>query len=296
MKWRVKYLFLVLLIIVSAVSCEKDNPPPVNDEIDFSKCVTPGHDNKFEVVTLNLKEFPLNDDKTIEYVSTLLNQMDADIIAVQEISTEDNLKKLADAMPGWNSLFSPKKSWAMSLGYLYKTSEIKLITSETEALYDDDSYSFPRPPLKIKITHIPTGESVFVINNHLKCCSGEENVARRRSAAEKLKDYIDTNLSGERVVVVGDMNDRIDGDGEENNVFWNFISDAGNYRFADMSIATGDPAYWSYPSWPSHIDHLLITNECFNDVDTVFTIRADICVPEYKSVVSDHRPVELVLF
>jgi len=295
MKWRIRHLLYVLLIFVSVVSCDKDNPPPVNDEIDFSKCVTPGSSDRFEVVTFNLKEFPLDDDVTIKYVSKLLSQMDADIVAVQEISTEDNLKKLADALPGWSSLFSPEKSWTMSLGYLYKTSEINLDETETEALFPDDSYSFPRPPLKIKITHVPTGESLFIINNHLKCCSGEDNVARRRSASEKLKDYIDTNLPDEKVIVVGDMNDRIDED-EADNVFWNFISDSGNYRFADMGIATGNSMYWSYPSWPSHIDHLLITNECFDDVDTVFTTRADACLLEYKSTVSDHRPVELVLF
>jgi hypothetical protein len=63
-----------------------------------------------------------------------------------------------------------------------------------------------------------------------------------------------------------------------------------------MPIATGSSEYWSYPSWPSHIDHLLITNECFNLVDTVFTVRPDICELKYLSMAGDHRPVELVLF
>ena len=296
MKWRIKLLLFVLPVFLFAVSCDKDNPPPVSDGIDFSKCVLPGEDDKLEVVTFNIEKFPQSGDETMKYVSKLLSQMDADVIALQEISSAENLKLLADRLPGWNFLFSPKKTWIMSLAYLYKTSEIKLDETETEALFTDDSYSFPRPPLKIKITHIPTGENLYIINNHLKCCDGADNEARRRSASEKLKEYIDSNLPDAKVIVAGDMNNEIAEEKEADNVFWNFITDTSNYRFADMSIATGTPAHWSYPSYPSHIDHLLITNECFNFVDTVLTIRADVCEPEYSKVASDHRPVELVLF
>ncbi|NPA36104.1 MAG: endonuclease [Chlorobi bacterium] len=297
MKLKVNYFAILFLLSVFIVSCDEDDTQiPENPQIDFTDCVTPGNSSKLEVVTFNMKEFPVEGDETILYASDLLNHMDADIIAVQEISSAYNLEKLANAMPGWNYLFSPVQSWTMSLGYLYKTSEIQLMTDYTEALFPDDTYAFPRPPLKIKVKHIPTDEDVYIINNHFKCCSGEDNVARRRSAVEQLKAYIDENLSTEKVIVVGDMNDRIDGADEESNVFWSFIVDSLNYRFSDMSIATGNSSYWSYPSYPSHLDHLLITNECFDYVDTVFTVRPDMCEPDYRSVVSDHRPVELVLF
>ena len=297
MKLKVNIHLILLAGVFFIVSCGKDDTPvkPIDNTVDFSKCVIPGSGEKFEIVSLNLKEYPLVKDTTVLYVSTLLKQMDADVVALQEISSAAKLQLLADAMPGWKALFSPVSSRGMSLAFLYKTNEIELKTDETEALYADDSYSFPRPPLKIKVTHVPSGETVYLINNHFKCCSGEVNEARRRSAVNKLKSYIDTNLPDDMVVVMGDLNDRIDED-ETENVFWEFISDTQNYRFADMPIATGSSAYWSYPSWPSHIDHLLITNECFYLVDTVFTVRPDICEPKYFSMASDHRPVELVLF
>ena len=298
MRLKVNILFYFLPVLFLVVSCDKNgpvNPKPVDGTIDFSKCVNPGSSTKLEVVTLNLKDFPVEDDSTIKYAASLFDQMDADVIALQEISSKTNLQRLSDAMPGWKPLFSPVTSRGMSLAFLYKTSEVELFSDETKALYAGDTYSFPRPPLKIKIKHIPSGKIVYLINNHLKCCSGAENEDRRRSAVSKLKSYIDTKLPDDMVIVLGDMNDRID-EARQDNVFWEFISDTQNYSFADMAIATGSSAYWSYPSWPSHIDHLLITNECFNSVDTVFTVRPDICVQRYTSYVSDHRPVELVLF
>lgn len=33
--------------------------------------------------------------------------------------------------------------------------------------------------------------------------------------------------------------------------------------FADMGIAMGSPSDWSYPTWPSHLDHLLLNKSCW---------------------------------
>jgi hypothetical protein len=81
-----------------------------------------------------------------------------------------------------------------------------------------------------------------------------------------------------------------------------FIEDAGNYLFADYEIATGTSANWSFPNWPSHLDHVLITNELFsefeNEESEVKTIKIDDYLSgwsEYDQNISDHRPVALKL-
>ena len=51
------------------------------------------------------------------------------------------------------------------------------------------------------------------------------------------------------------------------NVFDIFIKDDGNYQFVDMGIAFGSSENWSYPTWPSHLDHILISNELFDDFE-----------------------------
>ena len=118
------------------------------------------------------------------------------------------------------------------------------------------------------------GDNFFIINNHFKCCGDgildyddpydEEN--RRYTATNLLKDYIDNNLSNNNVIVMGDLNDEI-AETPPNNVFQQVLDDSINYYFTDMEIAQGNSSNWSFPNWPSHLDHILITDELFNELD-----------------------------
>ena len=85
---------------------------------------------------------------------------------------------------------------------------------------------------------------------------------RRLDAMNLLKEYIDINFSQSRVLVLGDLNDSLT-DTAQHNVFRSLLDDPDNYLFADMGIAEGEAAEWSYPSNPSHLDHILMTNELF---------------------------------
>jgi hypothetical protein len=130
---------------------------------------------------------------------------------------------------------------------------------------------------------------------------GDEET-RRYTASNLLKEYIDTNLPNENVIVLGDLNDILT-DAVANNVFQMIINDTENYLFADMGIAEGSSSDWSYPWWPSHIDHILITNELFDEFvnggSAVQTIKIDEYMEggfdDYYENISDHRPVALKL-
>ena len=64
---------------------------------------------------------------------------------------------------------------------------------------------------------------------------------------------------------------------------------------ADTDIANGSTSNWSFPTWPSHLDHILITNELFNSYnnDMIFTFKIDNYIGWnfYETYISDHRPV-----
>ena len=85
-----------------------------------------------------------------------------------------------------------------------------------------------------------------------------------------------------------------------NNVFQIFIDDPENYLFADIDLANStNEDNWSFPNWPSHIDHILITNELFDNVITTETALINLSLSggwgEYDTYISDHRPVVLSL-
>jgi hypothetical protein len=86
------------------------------------------------------------------------------------------------------------------------------------------------------------------------------------------------NLPDENIFVLGDLNDILT-DPSQNNVFQTILDDDLNFLFADVEIANGTSSEWSYPHWPSHIDHIFITNELFdsfgNVSSTIYTIPID---------------------
>ena len=104
------------------------------------------------------------------------------------------------------------------------------------------------------------------------------------------------------VIVIGDLNDDL-ADEDSINVFQNFINDSTNYKFVDMEIAYGSSINFSKPDYPSHLDHILITNELFDEFKNpgskVKTIHLEDYFDggwnEYNNFVSDHRPVGLRL-
>ena len=192
--------------------------------------------------------------------------------------------------------------------------EINTIASKTDIVEINDIYeiyttspywtAFPRSPMVMDMNFM--GENYFIINNHFKCCGdgnlnlndeGDEET-RRYIASNLLKEYIDDNFPTSNVIVLGDLNDELT-DSSNNNVFQMFIDDAENYIFADIEIAEGSSSEWSFPNWPSHLDHILITNELFDILDYIETIRIDNFMDggfnEYDQNISDHRPVALKL-
>ena len=111
---------------------------------------------------------------------------------------------------------------------------------------------------------------------------------------QELQEMSKSDMSGINNML-GDLNDMII-DVESNNVFWGFI-ESENFQFADYDIAYGPSSDWSYPTWPSHLDHIIINNELFLDFQgsEVSTFRVDDYLTgawnAYENFISDHRPV-----
>jgi len=291
---HIRYILFLFLLLSSG--CRKTIEPPFPGKtVDFKACVQEGVTSTFEIVSINLQGFPKTGFLTILAVRDLINTVNPDVVALQEVIKESDFNRLLEELPGWDGRFNPEKNDEWNLAYIFKKSEITIDDSKTKIFYENESYAFPRAPFEIYLKHKTLNISAYIINLHLKCCSGYENEDRRRNAAEKLDNYIKSYHPDDPVIIVGDFNDSITGDNPEDNVFHIFVSAPSEYIFTDMHIADGSLLWWSYPSWPSHIDHILVTNELFTNVDTTLVLKTEPCYPDYFENISDHRPVELIL-
>ena len=263
-----------------------------------------GTDSTFEVVSWNIEWFPKNGQVTADSVKTIIQSLAADVYALQEIDDTTLLKQVVSTIPGYACHF--KSSYYGGLAYVYNANTVQ-VNAKYE-IYTSQPYwnAFPRSPQVLELTF--NNEDYVIIDNHLKCCgdgvldfndtSDEEN--RRLRAVNLLKTYIDSVFSNDKVIVVGDWNDLLT-DPTHNNVFNSFLNDS-DYLFVDFPIALGSSANFSFPTWPSHLDHILITDELFADFSKPNSIVSCIRIDDYMSSwnaydynISDHRPVGLKL-
>jgi endonuclease/exonuclease/phosphatase family metal-dependent hydrolase len=284
----------IFFLVLSVTSCRKEPSPPSPDDTKlFAACVIPGTSASLEIVTFNVEGFPKADNTSVTALAALIKTIDPDVVALQEVASETDFNRLVKLLTGWKGYFNPAYNNDWNLSYLVKNSEIETFKSFDKLLFTSDAAAFPRAPYEIKLEHKPSSMVFFLINIHLKCCDGTDNLNSRTSASVKLKNYIDTSRPKDAVIVLGDFNDEISSSSATENPFLNFINDPAGYAFADMAIAKGNALWWSYPSYPSHIDHILVTNELFSSVDTTMVIKVSPCYPDYEANISDHRPVEV---
>jgi len=257
-----------------------------------------GLDNTLDILTWDIESFPKSNTTTVTTVAEIINQLDVDIIALQDIQSNGYFTNLINELEGWEGFKANSAPYNIDLAFIYNSDEI--VSLNEYEIFESDWNAFPRSPLVFNF--IWNGYEIVIINNHLKALDGYENENRRRDACEKLENYVSSNLANENVIVLGDLNDSLT-DPYSSNVFLSFINDSQNYQFTDENIATGSSSYWSYPTWPSHIDHVLITNELFDEFNRPFSLCQTILAEEYlqggwqeyDSVVSDHRPVGIRL-
>jgi endonuclease/exonuclease/phosphatase family metal-dependent hydrolase len=263
-----------------------------------------GTDTTFEVMTWNIEWFPKNGEQTIEYVTDMIRAVDVDVIAIQEISDTSAFVNMVNELDGYEYFYG--EYYYTCLGFLYKKDVVSL--NRHYEIYKSSGREFPRPPLVGEFTYM--NEEFVIINNHLKCCgdgyldhSNEWDEEKRRyDAMVRLKDLMDAHFKYSKVIVVGDYNDELT-DNEDNIVFSVFIEDNENYLFADMEIAEGSYNYWSYPTYPSHLDHILVSDDVLpemqNEGSLVETVMGDQFLSggwnSYDYNITDHRPVAIRL-
>ena len=266
-----------------------------------------GTDATLEVMTWNIENFPKAGTITADHVADAIAGLDVDVVALQEIVSAPLFQRVVDQLDGWDGYRADSASGSdQNLAFIYRTDGLLEVTAIYEILAGN-SRPLPRRPLVLEGTI--GGELYVIINNHFKCCgdglldlgdSGDEET-RRYNASLLLQQYVAAHYADRRVIIVGDFNDEIT-DVPPNNVFQNFLDAPDQWLFTDMPIAQNDNTLWSYPSWHSHIDHVLINVNTFADFAAdeasvqVLPLQNYVGgMGKYNEEITDHLPVAVVL-
>jgi exonuclease III len=247
---------------------------------------------ELSIMTWNIEQFPKT-ATTTSLVHEIILSLQPDLIGVQEISEPLEYERFIDRLPGYGGYYVYTHDF-IRVGFLYREDRVTL--ANIEALFTEDSYNFPRSPLKADVTITSTAgelfDFVFMVVHH-KAQSDVESRERRRAANVHIDNWIRARMmeSDEQdFVVVGDYNDRLE-DRPGENVFEVFLEQPELYFFLTGSLAMEGET--SYIPIPGLIDHVLITTDALYEYGdgTTEVLRLDSTVQGYRNFISDHRPV-----
>jgi len=285
-----KYCMMILVFTffswVFVQECPPSDTLSIDPVQDMWSIPTENQWNTIEVMTWNIKEFPISNN-TINYVNEIMTDILPDIVAFQEINDGTSFNTLVNSIPSYEFISS-----GSGLALAARSDIIEITNWST--LFPGAGYEFAwRYPLLVKLNWFcgANAISLQIINIHLKCCSDNDSFDRRYASCALLSDYVNDHPNA-NIIILGDYNDEIS-DSENSNSLWPLVSDDA-VAFATEPIADND-YYASYPSWPSFLDHIALSAPLFDELNggNITTIRVDdyIGYSNYQNHVSDHRPV-----
>ncbi|WP_340063318.1 T9SS type A sorting domain-containing protein [Ascidiimonas aurantiaca] len=325
---RFRNIFQLLPRQATDLSCAGPYVPPGSNS-PISK------DDSFDVVTWNIEWFgdegnspaagnPLSDPIQRDSVLTILQQLDADVYAVQEIADDTLFAQLVAALPGYDFVLSDAFSNPtgtppfQKLGFIYKTATVspkltRAMLTTIHPLYNggDDSalvnypstttrfFASGRLPflMTADVTINGVTEEISLINLHARANSSSESQNRydmRKYDVEVLKDSLDVQFASAKFVLLGDYNDDVDQTvaniTSTISSFEEYVNDTADYTIVSDVLSAG--GFRSFVFRENMIDHIAISNE----LDSLYiagsaTVHYEVYDNDYTFTASDHFPV-----
>jgi gliding motility-associated-like protein len=293
--------------------------------------------NTLEVVNWNIEWFgspaqdPSNDVQQAANVKTIVNNINADIYGFAEV-VDTTLFRNTVLPAGYNVIFSEFGSYAdnkadidyplaQKLAFMYRTDQVKPIKTYGVLLDTykplDPSTSVDGTPYKnwssgrfpfameAEVTINGKKEVVTFIEIHAKANTGPvadqiDAYNRRKGGNLQLKNWLDANLTGKKVMILGDFNDVLDPDktiapmpAGTGTSYSDFTKDASNYFPITLPLSLAGKQ--STAGFNTVIDNVIITKS-LNDnyiqgtaevLDAVKNL-----VTNYNTTTTDHYPIK----
>ncbi len=83
-----------------------------------------GTETTLEIMTWNIEHFPKNGQTTVNYVIDIIEALDVDILAIQEVDDIDSFNQLIDGLSSYNGYI--ESEWFAGLAYIFKPDIIQI--------------------------------------------------------------------------------------------------------------------------------------------------------------------------
>ena len=108
------YRKTILLLILSNIAVYSQDL----EDLSF------GNDNSLDIATWNIEWFPKNGQITVEYVTEIIQQLDLDLLAIQELDNKDMFDQMLDELTNYTGYY--ESYWFAGLAYIYKTDFVEI--------------------------------------------------------------------------------------------------------------------------------------------------------------------------
>lgn len=244
------------------------------------------------VATFNIEFFP-RDARQIEGAFEAIEDLDAPVIAVQEITEPRVFAEQARARLGDDWRFVHAGGGApLRVGVLYDGARYRLSWARTRA--EPTLGGRHRPALEVRLRSREGGRALRVIVVHLK--AGGDHAATRREQLRQLEPVLaEAARSWDELVILGDFN----ATGDDDRATIAALADRLGLTWASEGLAC--TSYWARRDGcrGSALDHVLTRSApshvaARGPCETIGCDPGDRC-PAFHREVSDHCPVTATL-
>ncbi len=287
-------------------------PPPPPPSLDTLK-----------VVNWNIEWFggangPLDDNLQEQNVRTLMQNMNADVYALEEVVSISRLQNVINQMPGYSMVvsdFCSNGTTASSCGgqqklaFVYRNSRVNFIRAygvlrsggSANAYYNWSSGRFPYL-MEADVTMNNTTQRIQFVNVHAKANTSDFVISynRRKAGADELRDSLNVQYANSNIILLGDYNDDLDKTittqvAPDTTTSWiSFKQD--NINFNPVTLPLSLARVPSTASYPDFIDHVSVSNEMnqYYVSGSARSLKSQVeqWVVNYSTTTSDHYPIE----
>ena len=292
-----------------------------------------------EITTWNIEWFgddsnspaagnPNSDTIQKDSVKTIIQQLNPDVLAVQEIADEALFTTMVNELEGYSYVLSPAVSYPddtsgnqQKVGFIYKTSTVsitdtKVLLESVHPYYNGGDTSFltdyPSTPdrfyasgrlpfmmstqVTIDSTQVPY--DFIVLHARANSSNGpQERYDMRKYDVEMLRDSLNQYYPTNNLVLLGDFNDDVDETVADDinttlSSYEAYVADATNFDV--LTDVLSEQGFRSYAFRENMIDHILVSNEVApNYIDQSARVHYEFYDGDYTSTASDHFPVSV---